>query len=93
MNIIDKLLESNLFYVVEDIFLLLDCQSLTNAESASPKKWSRFIQSSRKLYHKKLATISSWMFINVKSTEERSLGTIRSGLVPYQHYFLQDRQH
>lgn len=74
-NIIDELLECQLFHVVEDIFLRLDCQSLTNAEKASPKKWSPFIQASRKLYSKKLATISSWFFISNKSR----LGTI----VPY----------
>ena len=63
-NIIDALIEANLYHIVEDIFLHLDCQSLTNAEKASPAKWRPFIQANSKLYHKKLATISSWFLIN-----------------------------
>ena len=63
-NIIDALIEGNLYHVVEEIFLHLDSQSLTNAEMASPAKWRPFIQANSKLYHKKLATISSWFLIN-----------------------------
>lgn len=32
-NLIDALIELNLYLIVEDIFLQLDCQSLTNAGS------------------------------------------------------------
>ena len=32
-NLIDALIELNLYFIVEDIFLQLDCQSLTNAGS------------------------------------------------------------
>lgn len=77
-NIIDLLLESNLFHLVEDIFLRLDCQSLTNAETASPRKWSPFIQSNRRLYHKKMATISRWLFITLRPNAKKSLGTTTS---------------
>lgn len=59
-NIIDSLLEWNLIHLLEDIFLHLDVQSLTNAEQAFPDSWRPFIQGNSKLYHKKLATISSW---------------------------------
>jgi len=67
MNIINSLIDMNLDHVVEDIFLLLDCQSLTNAEIAFPGKWSGFIQKSKKLYHKKVATVSSWYLIGGSS--------------------------
>ena len=75
-NIIDALLDGHLFHVVEDIFLRLDCQSLTNVENAV-KRWCQFIQVSGKLYHKKMATISSWLFINAtkKSRPRKALGT------------------
>ena len=75
-NIIDALLDGHLFHVVEDIFLRLDCQSLTNVENAR-KRWCQFIQVSGKLYHKKMATISSWLFINAakKSRPRKALGT------------------
>lgn len=68
-NIIDSLLEWNLIHLVEDIFLHLDVQSLTNAEEASPDSWRPFIQGNSKLYHKKLATISSWFLIKTSSVE------------------------
>ena len=80
-NIIDCLLDRHLFHVVEDIFLHLDSNELFNAEAAS-RPWSRFIQSNRKLYHKKLQTISRWLLINVAEHKTalgrglRSLGTI-----------------
>ena len=61
-NIIDALLDKNLFHLVEDIFVRLDSQSLTNAENSS-NHWSQFIQLSGRLYRKKMATISSWLFI------------------------------
>ena len=71
-NIIDSLLEWNLIHLLEDIFLHLDVQSLTNAEQASPYTWRSFIQQNSKLYHKKLATISSWFLIKTSSlVEER----------------------
>ena len=79
-NIIDALLEWNLVHIVEDIFLHLDVQSLTNAEQASPYTWRPFIQQNSKLYHKKLATISSWFLIKTSSlVEERKAVGLNTG--------------
>jgi len=70
-NIIDALLDRNLFHLVEDIFVRLDSQSLTNAENSS-HHWSQFIQLSGRLYRKKMATISSWLFINAAVVSKKS---------------------
>lgn len=67
-NLLDALIDYEIFFIVEKIFLHLDTESLNNAECASPKKWGTFIQSSQKLYHKKVATLSSWW--SVKSSNE-----------------------
>ena len=76
-NLIDALLDLHLYFIVEDIFLHLDCQSLTNAERASPEKWSQFIQSSQKLYRKKVAAITGWWFVssNHDHQKKKALGT------------------
>jgi hypothetical protein len=79
-NLIDWLLAFQLVSVVEDIFLYLDCQSLTSAECASPR-WSHFIQSSQKLYHKKVRTIGSWLGGHPPTS--RPLGTIQSQKILY----------
>ena len=76
-NIIDALLDRNLFHLVEDIFVRLDSQSLTNAENSS-NHWSQFIQLSGKLYRKKMATISSWLFIDA-AVEKNGNGKTGSG--------------
>ena len=70
-NIIDALLAENLFHLVEDIFVRLDSQSLTNAENSS-NHWSQFVQLSGRLYRKKMATISSWLFINAAVVSKKS---------------------
>ena len=82
-NIIDCLLDRQLFHVVEHIFLHLDSDALFNAERASPKRWSRFIQGNRKLYYKKLATISDWLLINVTHREGRRKNLRSLGTIPY----------
>jgi len=82
-NIIDALLDGHLFHVVEDIFLRLDCQSLTNVENAV-KRWCQFIQVSGKLYHKKMATISSWLFINATKKKSRPRKTLGTTMLLYQ---------
>ena len=76
-NIIDALLDRNLFHLVEDIFVRLDSQSLTNAENSS-NHWSQFIQLSGRLYRKKMATISSWLFIDA-AVEKTGNGKTGSG--------------
>ena len=42
-NLINALLDYNLYFIVEEIFLYLDCQSLTNCEIAF-KKWRWLIE-------------------------------------------------
>ena len=76
MNIISSLIDMNLDHLVEDIFLMLDCQSLTNAEIAFPEKWCGFIQNSTKLFLKKVATISSWYLMSPCKSHVSILGTI-----------------
>ena len=94
LNIIDALLDGHLFHVVEDIFLRLDCQSLTNVENAV-KRWCQFIQVSGKLYHKKMATISSWLFINAtkksRMPRKEALGTTM--LLYHQPELLLEQEH
>jgi len=75
-NLIDALIELNLYLIVEDIFLQLDCQSLTNAERASPGKWRLFIQSSQKLYRKKVESITGWLCLSHnRQKRQKILGT------------------
>ncbi len=61
INIIDGLLAFNLVHVVEQIFLLLDNDSLMSAELASAR-WQYVIQASQQIYRSKLIRISSWFF-------------------------------
>ncbi len=61
LNIIDGLLAFRMIHVVEQIFMLLDNQSLTNAELASVQ-WSLVIQASQRIYQQKISRITSWFF-------------------------------